>query len=210
MTPLFRALLSAVLATALSVSGCSSDKGPSSSQDSGAAGTGGSSSGTCTGGPETSASPDTHCTLPDGGAIVQPTGACQTGASGSGAAPDYGDTMKGTEGDDDDCKYHLSFTVPPICAAGGVTFTLTLTSMDGKPVTGANPSIEATTTDLVDIAQSSGASKEKAGSPGVYDIGPVVFGKPGKWLVRFHLFETCSDAPADSPHGHAAFFVDIP
>jgi len=30
------------------------------------------------------------------------------------------------------------------------------------------------------------------------------------WTVRFHLFEECSDAPADSPHGHGAFFFTVP
>jgi hypothetical protein len=119
--------------------------------------------------------------------------------------------MKGTEGNDDDCKYHLKFSVPPICATDGVTFTLTVTSrVDGSPVTGAAPSIEAETPDLSAFATDTGSSKEVSGKPGVYEIGPVVFGSAEKWVVRFHLFETCSDVPADSPHGHAAFFIDIP
>lgn len=33
---------------------------------------------------------------------------------------------------------------------------------------------------------------------------------PGRWMVRSHLYETCSDEPEDSPHGHAAFFVTVP
>ena len=45
---------------------------------------------------------------------------------------------------------------------------------------------------------------------GTYKIGPIVFDKPGRWVVRFHLFGTCDDALATSPHAHAAFFVDVP
>jgi len=47
-------------------------------------------------------------------------------------------------------------------------------------------------------------------SPGVYSVGPVRFDQAGRWTVRFHFFETCLDAREDSPHGHAAFYVDVP
>ena len=40
--------------------------------------------------------------------------------------------------------------------------------------------------------------------------GPVQFDAPGQWTVRFHLHDNCSDEPADSPHGHAAFFIGVP
>jgi hypothetical protein len=46
-------------------------------------------------------------------------------------------------------------------------------------------------------------------SPGTYRVGPILFDKPGRWVVRFHFFETCFDAP-DSPHGHAAFYIQVP
>jgi hypothetical protein len=32
---------------------------------------------------------------------------------------------------------------------------------------------------------------------------------PGKWSVRFHIREDCLDG-ADSPHGHGAFFINVP
>ncbi len=48
------------------------------------------------------------------------------------------------------------------------------------------------------------------GPTGTYQIGPVRFDKPGKWTVRFHFNEQCEDTEADSPHGHAAFYVDVP
>jgi len=37
-----------------------------------------------------------------------------------------------------------------------------------------------------------------------------VFDKSGRWVVRFHFFESCSDVPDDSPHGHVAFYIDVP
>ena len=39
---------------------------------------------------------------------------------------------------------------------------------------------------------------------------PINFDAAGDWTVRFHFYETCNDAPEDSPHGHAAFFVHVP
>jgi hypothetical protein len=49
---------------------------------------------------------------------------------------------------------------------------------------------------------------------GTYKVGPIQFKNPlpgaSKWIVRFHFNACCSDAPADSPHGHAAFFVSVP
>ena len=49
---------------------------------------------------------------------------------------------------------------------------------------------------------------ESAG--GKYSVGPIKFDAPGDWTVRFHFYENCNDAPEDSPHGHAAFFVHVP
>jgi hypothetical protein len=57
-------------------------------------------------------------------------------------------------------------------------------------------------------AQSTGSTTE--GPPGTYTIGPVLFDEPGKWTVRFHIHEECTDLSNESQHGHAAFFVDVP
>ena len=46
-------------------------------------------------------------------------------------------------------------------------------------------------------------------SPGVYKVGPIKFDAAGKWTVRFHFFEGCTDTET-SPHGHAAFLVNVP
>jgi YtkA-like len=210
--------ITTALGGVFALGGCSDDATPGSGTG-GTSGSGGSSSGgssgsggACTGGPVTGPA-DTHC-----GATKTATGICQTdvpaadaGPSGDAGPPtsDYGDTMVGTEADDDDCKYHVKYTVTPVCDAAGATFTVTVTTTtDGKPVTGASARIEAFLDDTHLSPSFNPKSTEKAG--GVYDIGPVKFDKPGKWTVRFHFFETCADEPADSPHGHAAFFINVP
>jgi hypothetical protein len=190
----------------------------------GKGGSGGSAGGgagdtgaTCTGGPSTGTNDPAHCKEADGGAITQAIGVCVPEGADAGQAPaepdggavsDYGETLYGTEADDDDCKYHAKYTVAPICESEGVTFVITLTkTTDGKPVTGAAPYVEATLNGLPAKKPLAQTITEKAG--GIYEVGPVLFDKPGKWTTRFHFFETCSDSE-DSPHGHVAFYMDIP
>jgi hypothetical protein len=200
--------------------GGSSANGGSSAggQSNGGSGNGGDSGGECTGKPSTGTNDKTHCVAEDGGAITQATGACvmdsDAGAppppeGDAGADSDYGTTLYGLEGDDDDCKYHVKYSVPPICESEGVTFTATVTTtVDGKPVTGAYPYLEATLDDLPSASTVEQMYKET--SPGVYTVGPIVFDRSGKWVARFHFFENCSDEPEDSPHGHVAFYIDVP
>lgn len=132
-----------------------------------------------------------------------------------------GDTMYNDSGDDDDCKYHLSWTSTAIRKGNNVTFTVNLTSKaDGSPVQhiaaqkkGAlalsriEPYIPCKPTHRPPAADLSAPIKETA--PGVYTIGPVVFDESARWAVRFHFYEECVDSET-SPHGHAAFFVDVP
>jgi YtkA-like len=216
-------LSAAVIGGLVSMNACSSDKTSSGRADAGSGGSGGSSA-TCAapGGPEPGTAPD-HCTTDGGIAIKQATGACSadsdsgippTVLADGGPVSDYGATMVGTEGDDDDCKYHVVFTVTPVCEKEGVTFTVTVTSkVTGQPVTGAYPYLEASigagsTLHDAPISVPLQTYKEEAG--GVYVVGPVVFDEPGTWTARFHFFENCSDDPVDSPHGHAAFYIQVP
>jgi hypothetical protein len=144
------------------------------------------------------------------------------GDDGGTGASEFGDTMFNAEGDDDDCKYHMKFTdsaAPKVNEK--VTFNLTLTYLaTGAPATGAIDSqgdgvtIEAYldsnhTHALPNTTPPLGATEKPAGS-GVYVITPVQFDASGRWVVRFHVFETCSDALDTSPHGHGAFFIDVP
>ena len=151
---------------------------------------------------------DKHCTLSDGGVQVQPTDptACQTGGAG---VTNYGATMYNSEADDDDCKYHLKFTVSPVYQNTDVTFTMTATKKaDGAPAVGANVDPEV----FLDTTHPAPNSNQHTteSPPGTYQVGPVRFDKAGQWTVRFHLFEQCLDTVQDSPHGHGAFFIDVP
>jgi hypothetical protein len=135
----------------------------------------------------------------DGG----PTGDCDPS--------EFGATMYGTSGSDDDCKYDVSWTSTPICEnQNGVWFTVTATKRaDGTPLTGAAPYIES----VLACAHASPTPVQPSapeGPPGTYKIGPIFFDKPGSWVVRFHFYGNCADGVDSSPHGHAAFFVTVP
>lgn len=129
-------------------------------------------------------------------------------AADDGGVTDFSPTMSNAEGDDDDCKYHVKWTSTPIRQNTDVTFTLTVSYLtDGKPASGADPNAEVYLDDEHPAPNTSQAAHEIA--PGAYSIGPVRFDAPGKWTVRFHLFQTCDDG-AGAPHGHAAFTVSVP
>ena len=154
---------------------------------------------------------DTHCM----GMDPQPTAqsSCHPADAGmaadDGGAPDYGDTMYGNEGDDDDCKYHVKWSSSDICESTDVTFNLTVTYKgDGGAVIGASPVAEVFLNDTHPAPNSNMMATDKGG--GQYTVGPIRFDASGKWTVRFHLFEDCEDLLEDSPHGHAAFYLDVP
>jgi hypothetical protein len=153
---------------------------------------------------------DRHCTQPDGGTLVQATdvSACHPDG-GTVTVVDYGPTNYNAEADDDDCKYHVSFSVPPIYKNQDVTFTALATrKTDGAPAAGARTSLEVFLSDTHPAPNSGQTSTE--GPAGTYKIGPIHFDQPGQWTVRFHLYEECSELLATSPHGHAAFYVWVP
>jgi len=156
---------------------------------------------------------DQHC-VADGGMTAMKVGMCLADTPGgdAGAAPapiDYGATLYNGTGYDDDCKYQVSFTSTPIRKGAEVTFTLTVNGLDpAGPALGAAPYAEVYLTDIHPAPNSNTTTTEKGG--GVYEIGPVVFDASGTWTIRFHVYEMCSDTPADSPHGHAAFYIQVP
>ena len=145
-----------------------------------------------------------------GGAPGTPT----PGPNGDCASvdPDYGDIEYGSEGDDDDCKYHVSWSVTPFQQGQAASFTVTVTTLaDGKPATALAPRAEVflpcELTHVPPKADFDAAATEVM--PGTYTIAPLTFDKPGHWAVRFHFAETCDDAET-SPHGHAAFYLAVP
>jgi hypothetical protein len=118
-------------------------------------------------------------------------------------------------GDDDDCKYHVSFTSTPVRLNQNVAFTVTATLLDpaanGAPATGANIQIESYLADNPFVLiPNTGVATTESGVSGVYKISPVKFTASGQWVVRFHLYEDCADLNDDSPHGHIAFLLDVP
>jgi hypothetical protein len=161
---------------------------------------------------------DQHCIV-NGVMTVQTVGVCLPVGQGSadagadGAVPmvDYGPPLYNNVGYDDDCKYKVSWTSTPIRKNEPVTFTVTVIGLDpAGPITGEGvDEIEAFMTVGVHVNPDHDTTFKSKGA-GVYEVGPVTFDESGSWTVRFHIFEDCSDAPADSPHGHAAFFIDVP
>ena len=151
------------------------------------------------------------------------------GTAGAEGTPDcnqvhdaeYGDTQYNDSGEDDDCKYNVSWTSTPVRKGQAVTFTVTANSKaTGEPLerisdqpSGAfalsrvEPYVPCHPTHFPPASDARAAIAEV--SPGVYSVGPLVFDQSGRWVVRFHFYESCFDSEA-SPHGHAAFFVDVP
>jgi hypothetical protein len=192
--------------TSTSSSGGSSSSGSVGTSD------GGGDAGPA-GGPVTGAA-DTHCIV-DGGttkaetdpASCHPDAAAVTDAGGGGS--DYGETMNNASGLDDDCKYSISWTATPIHQNTDVFFTVVAkTTVDDQPATGAKIVSEVFLNDTHPSPSADPPVVEDP--PGTYKSGPIRFDAPGKWTIRFHLHEDCSDREETSPHGHAAFFVQVP
>lgn len=113
---------------------------------------------------------------------------------------------------DDDCKYDASFSTSCLTLNAPVTLTLKLrqrTTGDlGQGASPDSPEIYLANNPQ-HISPSLGITATE-GPSGQYAIKGVVFDVPGRWVVRFHYFEECSDVSADSPHGHVAFYLDVP
>jgi hypothetical protein len=182
---------------------------------------------------------DDHCALPDGGQIIQPVTAagCTSmvappGSGGDAAAPDsgdpcpgdmnaYGATMYNNWGADDDCKYDVAWQSTPICKGQPVYFSVVVTKReDGTPLTGVetggqfvpgNPRPDVVLDCDHPIPNTpTPRDPSPAVAPGTYVVGPIVFDESGDWVFRFHFNEECLDIADDSPHGHAAFHIQVP
>jgi hypothetical protein len=190
-------------------------------------GCGGSSPSSAPSGGAVSGAVDVHCKNSDGTMKVVQIGECvSTQASaapaddggsadaseeaGGGDNPEYGVTLYNSEGNDDECKYHASFTVTPVRVNEGVTFSLKVNRLkEGTPATGSQQAeAEVFLTDT-HPAPEVGTVKESPAGSGTYVFGPIKFDMSGRWTVRFHLFDNCAESE-DTPHAHIAFFVDVP
>jgi hypothetical protein len=130
---------------------------------------------------------DDHCGAA-GSIMAEKVGMCVAlGSTDGGAGADAGTTMPeqglvlyNSEGYDDDCKYHVSFTSTPVRLNDNVTFTITLTGLDpAGPAKDADLDAEVFLDELTPAPNTSPTSSET--SPGVYKFGPVKFDKPGRW-----------------------------
>ncbi len=162
----------------------------------------------------------------EGGAADDGDGESAGGASaGAGGADcnqthdaEYGDTLYGSDGDDDDCKYHAAWTSTPIRVNENVTFTLTTSDLATQMPLAAlsDGKIPLTRLDVYEPCQPNRRGPDQNNdptitqtAPGVFTAGPIKFDQSGRWVVRFHLYEQCVDGDV-SPHGHIAFFIDVP
>ena len=146
----------------------------------------------------------------DAGVAATPdAGATDTSDAGATDTSDYGPTMYGSAGNDDDCKYFISWVATPIVENQDTYFTVTAVRLsDMQPATCAG--VRADTSLSITHGAPPPAAPAPEIAPGVYKVGPIKFDAKGRWTERFHLFEECSDDPEDSPHGHAAFYIDVP
>ncbi len=152
----------------------------------------------------------------DGGGGGDDGGGMDAGDIGNCGDSDYGATEYNDHGSDDDCKYDVQWTSTPICLNQPAYFTVIVTKRtDGSALTGANPrpdvvlSCDHPVPNGPDGKPTARAQSPEV-APGTYVVGPIVFDKSGKWVFRFHFNEECLDISAESPHGHAAFWVNVP
>jgi hypothetical protein len=149
-----------------------------------------------------------HATATDAG-----TSSDDGGASDDGGGMEQLPVHFGSEADDDDCKYHASFTTTPVLVNANVTFNVTVTHLSGgAPATNADVVLEAYLADnLFHVIPNNGTkTTETPSGSGKYVMKPIKFDQSGRWVVRFHFYETCDDILEDSPHGHVAFYYDVP
>jgi hypothetical protein len=132
----------------------------------------------------------------------------------------YGETLYNAAGHDDDCKYRVSWVSTPIRKGENVTFTVTAMSNAGEPLEriAAQKAGELALSRVepyvpCDVSHAPPSADFRPSiveiSPGVFTVGPIVFDESGRWTLRFHFYESCFDSET-SPHGHIAFFVDVP
>ncbi len=133
----------------------------------------------------------------------------------------YGDTLFDSAGDDDDCKYHMTWTSTPVAKGKPFTLTVSATSLatgaplehiaaqePGKPaLSRIEPFMPCEPSHLAPTADYD-APVTQIG-PGTFTVGPVVFDESGRWVIRYHFYEECFNN-VTTPHAHIAFFVNVP
>ena len=211
-TPALRLALTVGLGTCALVAACSSSTSstpaPAALSFSSAAAVAGASDMHCAGKLTEVSQAACHATP---AAAEAGAGDADSGSSDGGAGeptPDYGPPQPGSEGEDDDCKYHVKWQSTAIAESTDVTFQILATvRKDGSVLAGATPYAEIYLNAMHPAPNTKVTTTETA--PGTYTIGPVRFDVAGEWNVRFHFNDQCTDSER-SPHGHVAFFVKVP
>ena len=163
------------------------------------------------------------CTAPEEEAAGGASGEEESSAGGAADCnetrdDEYGPTLPNSEGADDECKYQVSWTASPIRRDQDVTFSVTAKSLatdqplealaDGKlPLSRVELYLPCDPEHRAPAQNAKAKFSETA--PGVYSASALRFDQAGRWVVRFHFYEECLDGET-SPHGHIAFFVDVP
>jgi YtkA-like protein len=200
------------------IPGCSSDDTVAATEggagSTGAAGSGsGTDGGTHCGKFQMASEIGPFCTSDGGEPIKAPATTCPTmpgdaaAEQGDGGEEAYPAPHSGTFAADDLCKYDVTYGTA--CEADGTqTFNVTLKSRaTGMPVTGAEPSIEASLDDAHPLPNSTQTVTDLGN--GDYKITGVVFDMEGFWTVRFHFFENCLETEETSKHSHVSFTVIV-
>ena len=134
----------------------------------------------------------------------------------------YGDPLYNDSGDDDECKYHMSWTSTPIQKNQPFTVMVKATNLqtgaplanlpDQEPGTVAlsriEPFVPCDPVHLPPTSTLEGQHVTETG-PGEFSVGPLVFDESARWEMRFHFYGDCFNNSA-TPHAHIAFFVDVP
>lgn len=152
---------------------------------------------------------DKHCAdLP---AQATSQASCDLKAPDGGLLPEDQPAVRfNASADDDECKYHLSFTTTAVKKDSNFTVTVVATrKADGQPASAADIEVEAVTADKTHVAPDL-MPKTTEGPLGTYKIGPLRLDRTGRWIATFHLYEECTEVAKDTPHGHASFHFDVP
>ena len=153
------------------------------SDDDGGAGDAPDDASSC-GGPVPTTVVDDHCDSYDGGPdrILPP--------------------RNGTEGDDDNCLFHVKMTIPCVRLNEEATFVVDMSDIHTKdPSKGAAPTIDG----FIGSHVMPNTNQKWAENNGIYTIGPLRFDQMGRWTVTLHMYDA-----SPTLHTHVAFHVDVP
>jgi hypothetical protein len=159
------------------------------------------------GGDATAGPPETHC----GAQVVRIDPAQCHPTPGEAVPPPSppAPMREAREADDDDCKLHVAWTTEGLCVDGGVLLQLIATEKaTGTPARDAHPFVDGYLIDQPTIAIDVSQQGSLETAPGMYRIGPIRFPAPGRWVVRFHMYDTCHASQA-SPRAVLPFFADL-